>query len=384
VGSGGLRVRRFLVALELGLAIVLLTGAGLMVKSFWRMYANPPEFAPENTLIMRVALSGPQYADKARKVSYLKELVRRIESVPGVQAAGIANTDLLLIQSANSAVPPIVDQFQESLVSAGYFGAIGMRLVKGRWITDSDPPDATIINESMARRVFGDNDPIGQRIDRLGRPVRVVGVVANLKYSKLDADPGPEIYRAYPQNLGAGGGSMTVAVRVPGDPLGIAPATRKLISGIDPMQPIYNMESLQQALSDSIAPRRFNLFLLGTFAGAALLMAIVGIYGVIAYSVTQRTREIGIRMALGAQRGEVVQMVVRQGMGIALSGIVVGLVAALGLTRLMASLLYDVKPNDPSTFALVAITLAVTAGLASWGPALKAALVDPLIALRHE
>jgi putative ABC transport system permease protein len=150
------------------------------------------------------------------------------------------------------------------------------------------------------------------------------------------------------------------------------------------MQPVYNMESLQQALSDSIAPRRFNLFLLGTFAAAALLMAIVGIYGVIAYSVTQRTREIGIRMALGAQRGEVVQMVVRQGMGIALSGIVVGLAAALGLTRLMASLLYDVKPNDPSTFALVAITLAATAGLASWGPALRAALVDPLIALRHE
>jgi putative ABC transport system permease protein len=301
-----------------------------------------------------------------------------------VQAAGIANTDILLIQSANSAVPPIVDVFQESLVSGGYFGTIGMRLVKGRWIRASDPPDATIINESMARRVFGDKDPIGQRIDRLGRPVRVIGVVANLKYSKLDADPGPEIYRAYPQNLGSGGVRMTVAVRVPGDPLGIAPAARKLISGIDPMQPVYNMESLRQALSDSIAPRRFNLFLLGTFSGAALLMAIVGIYGVIAYSVTQRTREIGIRMALGAQRGEVVQMVVRQGMGIALSGIVVGLAAALGLTRLMASLLYDVKPNDPSTFALVAITLAATAGLASWGPALKAALVDPLIALRHE
>jgi putative ABC transport system permease protein len=270
------------------------------------------------------------------------------------------------------------------LVSLGYFGAIGMRLVKGRWLMGSDPPDATIINETMARRVFGDADPIGQRIDRLGRQVRVVGVAANLKYSKLDADPGPEIYRAYPQNLGPGRVMMTVVVRIPGDPLGIAPAARKLISGIDPTQPVYNVETLQQALSHSIAPRRFNLFLLGTFAAAALLMAVVGIYGVIAYSVTQRTREIGIRMALGAQRGEVVRMVVKQGMGIAISGIVIGLAAALGLTRFMASMLYDVRPNDPSTFALVAITLAVTAALASWGPALKAALVDPLIALRYE
>ena len=384
LGSGGLRVRQFLVAFELALAIILLTGAGLMMKSFWRMYTNPPGFAPENTLLMRVSLSGPQYADKARQVSYLSELVRRIESVPGVQAAGITDTRLYLLQSANSAQPPVVDQFQESLVSLGYFGAIGMRLVKGRWLMAADPPDATIINETMARRVFGDADPIGQRIDRLGRQVRVVGVAANLKYSKLDADPGPEIYRAYPQNLGPGRVMMTVVVRIPGDPLGIAPAARKLISGIDPTQPVYNVETLQQALSHSIAPRRFNLFLLGTFAGAALLMAVVGIYGVIAYSVTQRTREIGIRMALGAQRGEVVRMVVKQGMGIAISGIVIGLAAALGLTRFMASMLYDVKPNDSSTFALVAITMTATAALASWGPALKAALVDPLIALRYE
>jgi putative ABC transport system permease protein len=384
MGAGGLRVRRLLVAVELALAIILLTGAGLMVKSFWRMYANPPGFAPENTLVMRVSLSGPQYADKPRQLAYVQELVRRIESVPGVRAAGIAKTDMLLIQSADSAVPPIVDQFQESLVSSGYFGAIGMRLVKGRWIADTDPPDATIINETMARRVFGGRDPIGQRIDKLGRPVAVVGVVANLKYSKLDAEPGPEIYKLYSQTSGWGRAGFTVAVRMPGDPLGIAPAARKLISGIDPAQPVYNIQTLQQTLADSIAPRRFNLFLLGTFAAAALLMALVGIYGVIAYSVTQRTREIGIRMALGAQRGAVVRMVVGQGMGIALSGIVVGLAAAVGLTRLMASLLYDVKPNDPQTFATVAVALAATALLASWGPALKAALVDPLIALRHE
>jgi putative ABC transport system permease protein len=154
IGSGGLRVRRFLVASELALAIILLTGAGLMVKSFWKMYANPPGFAPENTLVMKVSLSGPQYADKARGVTYFKELLHRIESVPGVRASGIANVQDYLLQSANSSVPAVVDHFQESLVSPGYFRAIGMRLLKGRWFTDTDPPDATIINETMARRAL--------------------------------------------------------------------------------------------------------------------------------------------------------------------------------------------------------------------------------------
>jgi putative ABC transport system permease protein len=288
------------------------------------------------------------------------------------------------VQSKDPTRQPVVDVFRENLVSPGYFGAIGMRLVKGRWITDADAPDATVINETMAQRAFGDADPIGQSIERLGRQIRVVGVAANLKYSKLDADPGPEIFRAYPQNLGPGRVTMTLALRVAGDPLGVAPAARRLISNIDPTQPIYNIETLQKALSRSIAPRRFNLYLLGTFAAASLLMAMVGIYGVIAYSVAQRTREIGIRMALGAQRADMVRMVVRQGMAIALAGIAAGVVAALGLTRFMASLLYGVRPDDTPTFALVALVLAATALLASWGPALKAAVVDPLIALRYE
>ena len=384
LGWGGLRVRRALVAFELALAIVLLTGAGLMIKSFWRMYANPPGFSPEHTLLLKVSLTGPEYADKPRQVSYLNEVVRRVSSLPGIEAAGISKSDVLLVQSKDSTRPPVVDSFGENLVSPGYFGAIGMRLVQGRWLTAADPPDATVINETMAQRAFGAANPIGQSIERLGRQIRVIGVAANLKYSKLDADPGPEIFRAYSQNLGPGRVTMTLALRVAGDPLGIAPAVRGLISEIDPTQPIYSIETLRKALSRSIAPRRFNLYLLGTFAAASLLMAIIGIYGVIAYSVAQRTREIGIRMALGAQSGEVVRMVVQQGMAIALSGIAVGVVAALGLTRFMASLLYGVRPDDAPTFAVVALILAITALLASWGPALRAAVVDPLIALRYE
>jgi putative ABC transport system permease protein len=379
---GGFRIRRALVAFELALAIVLLTGAGLMIKSFWRMYANPPGFSPEHTLLLNVSLTGPEYADKSRQLFYLNELLRRVASVPGVEAAGVSRTDVLLVQSKDSTRPPVVDSFRETLVSPGYFAAIGMRLVQGRWLTDGDPPDATIINETMARRAFGDANPIGQSIERLGRQIRVVGVAANLKYSKLDADPGPEIFRPYLQNLGPG--QLTLALRVMGDPLGIAPAARTLISDIDPTRPIYSIETLEKALSRSLAPRRFNLYLLGTFAAASLVMAVVGIYGVIAWSVAQRTHEIGIRMALGAQRGQVVRMVVKQGMAIALSGIGIGVAAALGLTRFMASLLYGVRTDDAPTFALVAFVLAITALLASWVPALRAAVVDPLIALRYE
>jgi putative ABC transport system permease protein len=232
----------------------------------------------------------------------------------------------------------VVNSFRESLISPGYFRAIGMRLLKGRWLVATDPPDATIINETMARHVFGNRNPIGKSIKQLGRPVRVVGVVANLKYSKLDVDPGPEMFRLYSQNLG-GNATMMVAVRMTGTPLGIAPALDKRIAGIDPASPVYDVQSLEQALAASVSARRFDLFLLGTFAAVAFIMAAVGVYGVIAYSVTERTREIGIRMALGAQRSEVLRMVVVQGMAIGLCGITAGLCASFGLTHLMANLL---------------------------------------------
>jgi putative ABC transport system permease protein len=211
-----------------------------------------------------------------------------------------------------------------------------------------------------------------------------VGVAANLKYSKRDAEPLPELFRAYSKNLWRTTASVTVAVRMPGDPLGISTAARNLVSGVDPGQPVYDIETLEQALTKSIAARRLNLFLLGFFAVSALLMALVGIYGVMAYAVTQRTREIGIRMALGAQRGAVIRMVISQGMRIAVWGIAVGLGVALVFTRVMASLLYDVAPNDPATFAAILSMLAACVLLACWGPAFRASLIEPQVALRHE
>jgi putative ABC transport system permease protein len=245
-----------------------------------------------------------------------------------------------------------------------------------------------MINESAARYLFGDDDPIGRTIQvPRGGPSRtigaVVGIVADLKYSKLDADPEPQVYIPLQQES-LRHFSPTVVVRTSGEPLAIAPVVRKLIADVYKGQAVVEARSLEQVLADSIAPRRFNLFLLGTFAATALLLALVGIYGVIAYTVTQRTHDIGVCMALGAQRAAVIRMVVGQAMSIASVGIGIGLVAALGLTCLMESLLYEVRPNDPPTLSAVAVTLAATALLACWLPAIKAALVDPAVALRHE
>jgi len=382
-GAAGLRLRGLLVAGELALAIVLLIGAGLMLKSFWRMYAHPPGFAPESILTMKVQPEGPQYSEKPAHERYIRELLRRVESAPGVEAAGVSVWFLFEgVPFPSDTSPNQQHTIRLNATSPGYLKALGIRLLRGRWLSDTDSGgNAVLLNESMARQAFGAVDPLGRQISTPG-PATVVGVVSDLKYSQLDADPPGEIYIPYQQLPFLAGTS--VAVRTTGDASAIAPAIRKLISGIDPTQPVYGVKTLEQALSDSIAPRRFNLFLLGTFAATALLLALVGIYGVIAYSVAERTREIGVRMALGAQRREVVRMVVLEGMAMALSGLGAGLAGAWSLTHLMSGMLYDVKANDPATFAAVAAALAVTALLACCVPALKAAHVDPMVALRYE
>ena len=260
-----------------------------------------------------------------------------------------------------------------------------MRVVKGRWIRDDEPAPVYVMNEALARRYFAGQDPIGKRFrlpwvsDKSFAPV--VGVVADLRYANLDGPTEPELFTDYRHARPFG---LTVAMRMTGDPIKAVPAVRALLSGVDRTQPIFDVKTLEAALADSIAPRRFNLLLLGTFAGAAFVLALVGIYGVIAYSVAQRTHEIGVRIALGAERREVVRMIVWQGMTIAAAGILAGVGAALALTRVMTSLLYDVTPTDPLTFTAVAGALALTALAASCGPAIKGALVDPIVALRCE
>ncbi len=391
-GSTGLAFRRLLVAGEMGLAIVLLTGAGLLIRSFWRINAHPPGFDPARTLIVRMNLTGPRYRDLPPQRAYFEELLHRIRSVPGVRAAGVIDVVAggpIQREGVTVTLSPRTPTGSYNAVSAAFGRALGMRLVKGRWLTDREPGHAVMINESYARLIFGDSDPIGQRISVTALApehadifATVVGVAGDLKYTRLDAAPDPEVYLPYLQSMKLRDAS--VIVRTSEDASPMAPAIRALIAGADRTQPPGEMKTLEQSLAESIVPRRFNLFLLGTFAAAALLLALVGIYGVIAYSVSQRTHEIGVRAALGASGGEIVRMIVRQGMTIVLAGIAGGLAAAFGLTRWMASLLFDVRPADPATFAAVALLLIATASAASWIPARKAARVDPLVALRSE
>jgi len=358
------------------------------------MNAHPAGFDPERVLVMKVQLSGVQYRDVLRQRAYADELLRRLRSTPGVEAASLTTPDARTVTDiVRASVSPERGQIRQPAVfnvtSAGTAKVMGMRVVRGRWITDAEPSAAVVINESLARYEFGAGDSLGTRFRVPGRPgperpvfATIVGVVADVKYSRLDANPEPEFYIPYRHGLNLS--RITVMVKTAGDPLIAAPSIRQLVSEIDKAEPAFDVLTLEQALAESIAPRRFNLFLLGAFAAPALLLALIGIYGVISYSVAQRTHEIGVRMALGAQRAEVVRMVVRRGLGMALAGIVTGLAAAFALTRVMTSLLYDVKPTDPPTFAAVAAVLSATALAACWGPALKAAFVDPVIALRYE
>jgi len=267
-------------------------------------------------------------------------------------------------------------------VSEGSREALGLRLLHGRWIADAESSGVVVINESMARRDFLAEDPIGRRI-RLGGPDApfdtIVGVVADLKYAALDQLPEPEVYVPYAREPPY---AFTAAIRTSVSPLALAPALTKSASGIDPALPVFEVQTLEQALAETIAPQRLNLLLLGVFAAAAFGLALTGIYGVVAYSVTQRTREIGVRMALGAGRTDVIRMIVRQGLGMALVGIVIGIGVAAILTRAMASLLYEVEPTDLQTFAVAASGLILMAVLASLVPALRAARIDPAETLR--
>jgi putative ABC transport system permease protein len=272
-----------------------------------------------------------------------------------------------------------------SSISAGFGPLLGMTLVKGRWFDEVEAPGAILINATLARRDFPNSDPINARLripwfgdDRYGT---IVGVVADLKYTAIDSDPKPEVFLHHADSPLSG---LTLAMRIDGDPTAAAPGIRRALSAIDPTQSFYAIMTMEQALSASIAPRRFNLLLLGTFALVALVLAVIGVYGVVAYAVAERTQEIGIRLALGAERTRVVRMIVAQGMLSVIAGIVVGVIAAVASTRLIAGLLYGVEPHDAPTFVIATAALAVVAFVACTAPAIRAAFVDPVQALRAD
>ncbi len=383
---------RVMVAVQVALTIVLLAGAGLMFKSMWRMTRYPAGFAPDQILTMRLDIRGPQYRDQKVRHAFAAALVSKAKTMPGVRDAALTTgrDSMMLVIKEGEGFPPPGEREKRgapvSSISPGFGPLLGMSLVSGRWFNDLDSPGGVIINESLARRDFKDIDPIGRRIRTrpgLGRDghAMIVGVARDLKYAAIDADASPELFFHY---IDAPIFSVTLLMRVDGDPIAAAPAIRKALSAIDPTQSFYSVKTLEHALSDSIAPRRFNLLLLGTFAIVALFLAALGVYGVVAYAVSERTHEIGIRMALGAERSNVVRMMVSQGLWSVVAGLVVGLFGGWAATRLIAGLLYGVEPHDVATFAVATLALGSIASLACVVPALNAARVDPATALRAE
>lgn len=401
-GSGGRGARRVLPALvigELALTVVLLTGAGLLMKSFLRLRAVEPGYDPKNLFTAVIQLSDSKYPNHSpQQVRFYRELLPRLEALPGVRSVAIGNSlpltqkgvrGVLTIEGRPLASVSEKPWVEISEVSKDYLRTMGVKLLAGRWFTEQDDenaPIAVIINETLVRRHFPGEDPIGKRLIfnyPAAHTETIVGVVADMKRYGLDADARPELFRPYlQQSLLLS--HMKLVIRTTGDPLDLTSAVRNAVLSVDPDQPIYNVMTMEQRLADSLAPRRFQTFLFGLFAAVALVIAMVGVYGVLSYLVSQRLHEVGIRLALGAQPLDVLKLILRQGMGVILIGVVIGLAASFGLTRIMKSLLFGVSATDPTTFAAIALLLAAVALGACYLPARRATKVDPMIVLKSD
>ena len=389
------RVRHALVAGEIAVALLLLIGAGLLLKSFWRLQEVEPGFNPKNALAVNLELPRMKYPEDQQCAAFYSQLIERVSSLPGVQAVGASSVlpfaDDYVVGFVIQGRPPVAPGEMRSAnyyaVSPDYFKAMGIPLIRGRFFTERDNQDAPrvmIINETMARRYFPDEDPIGKRILITQGPEtfrEIVGIVGDVKQYGLDTETTAQTYEPYLQQPFS---FMTLVVRATTDATSLGAAVRSQVLAVDKDQPVSSIETLEKLVSDSVARQRFSMTLLGVFAGVALVLAAVGIYGVMAYAVTQRTHEIGIRMALGAQDVDVLRLVIGQGMILALIGVACGLIGAFALTRLMSSLLFGVRATDPFVFAGVALLLAGVALVACYIPARRAARVDPNVALRYE
>jgi putative ABC transport system permease protein len=396
--EGGRRqlIRSTLVVLEVASALVLLVGAGLMIKSFWRLQHVDPGFNPNNALTAAINLPRQKYPEVDQQAAFYQQLIAKVSTLPGVQTVGASNVIPLgdndyVLGFVIEGRPPVPAGASQSTsyyaVSADYFKAMGIPLLKGRVFTEQDAKNATrvaVINETLAKKFFPNEDPLGKRIHVTNGPTtfrEIVGIVGDVKQYGLDQETTLQTYEPFTQQPFT---FMSLVVRTAGEPLSLSPAIRNEILQIDKEQPVSSFATLDQLVSTSIARQKFSMLLLGVFATVALILAAVGIYGVLSYAVTQRTHEIGIRMALGAGRRDVLRLVVGHGMMLTGVGVGAGLAAAFLLTRLMTTLLFGVSATDPLTFGLIAFVLVSIALLACWIPARRATKVDPLIALRCE
>ncbi len=384
------RLQSTLVISEVGLALVLLTGAGLLLKSLFNLLSVPIGFDPKNALAVDLWLPNQKYPSGEARARFLHEVIQRLEAVSGVEAAGMATT-LPMSWSMSSPVnvegagrPEYGYGSSCDFVAGSYFRAMGVPLLRGRAFTERDnstnAPGVAIFNEALVRKIFPNEDPVGQRIGFRGVAYEVIGVVGSVRHSGLDGQPDARIY--LPQVYWPWSGSLIVRAQIP--PVTLAELVRKEVARIDPDQPVSNFRTLERVISGSIAQRRLTLICLGTFAAAALLLSAIGLYGVMAYAVGQRTHEIGIRMALGASRAEVIRLIFRRAALLTFAGLAIGLMGSVALTRFIAAQLHGVHPTDPMTLASVSILLVFVALLAAWSPARHAAKVDPMEALRYE
>jgi predicted permease len=394
-GAAGKRTRSVLVAVEVALSLVLLIGAGLMIKSFLRLQQMNLGFNPDNVLAVNLSLSSSRYPEERQQVAFFQEALERLQSLPGVKSAGATTGLPLTLELSGSDFRiegyPEPEAGKEMIiytrsVSPGYFGTLGISLIKGRDFSDrdkSDAPKAAIINDELVRTYFPTEDPIGKRItfDDGESWISIVGVIGDVKQLGLDSNAKPEVYFPY---LQAAAPTMSLVVRTTSDPLSLIASVKSQIQMIDKDLAIDDAKSMHQLLAESVSGRRFNMLLLIVFAVVALVLAVVGIYGVMSYSVTQRTHEIGIRVAIGAQSRDVFRMVIGEGMKLAMIGVAFGLVGAFGLTRLMTTMLFGVEATDPATFVSIAVLLVVVALVACYIPGRRAAKVNPLVALRYE
>ena len=402
-GKTGVRrgVRNALVIAEMSFAVVLLVGAGLLIRSFVELQQVDPGFGPRGVLAMQLSLPANKYPDRAARAGFVRRMLEQVRALPGVKSA--ATTTTLPMSGWNQSGSFTIEGRQNApgensphgsrwMPSEDYFQTMSIPLVRGRYFDarDTEAEGAVvIIDEALARKYWPGEDPLGKRVsfesvNQQPRWREVVGVVGHVRNEGLEGESRAQYYVPYGSGSSTGGTNLFVAVRTDGDPSSLAPSVRGAIASVDRDLPVFRVMTMEKMVADSLTQRRFSMFLLGVFAALALALAVVGLYGVMSYGVAQRTHEIGLRMALGAQGRDVLRMVVGQGMALTAAGLGLGLLGALALTRLMSSLLYGVTAADPLTYGGIALLLGAVALLAAYLPARRATKVDPMEALRYE
>jgi putative ABC transport system permease protein len=392
--GGSYRLRSTLVVSELALSVMLLIGAGLLIKSLWRLESVDTGFAAEDVMAMRISLPESQYRTPIQRATQYQRMVARIDALPGVTGAAATN-DLPFSGSRTSTafdiegIPTAPGESRDTdyrTVSSDYFRVMQVPIIKGRAFAEVDnhreTPGVAIINDALLHRYWPHTDPLGQRLILKDKPYEIVGVAGNVKHDNLAAASGPEIYVT--QYQGNPPPWTFLAIRSQTPLPSLIPAVREAIREVAPVEPVYDLRTMQERVATSIAPQRFTTLVLAAFAVFALLLATIGVYGIIAFSVEQRRHEVGVRMALGARPGDVLQLVVRQGLLLGGVGIVLGVIGSLAVERILSSMLYGTRASDPGTFVVVSVIFVAITSLASYVPARRAALFDPMVALKYE